>query len=177
MGRDKATLRLRGGGILGQRALDALRGCADIDDDVAVIGGDRDMAEVLGGRWVADPSPPIGPVGGVLAAVQDAGGRGCDAVVVLPCDLPSVEARHVTTLITAARPWPSSVVIASVGQRAAYPIGVWPTWIADPMACAVGDRPVDFATALGDLPTRTVAMPDAFRDADEPKDLADRGLV
>jgi molybdopterin-guanine dinucleotide biosynthesis protein A len=177
MGRDKATLRLRDGGILGRRAVDALRDCAEVDDDVAVIGGERDVAEVLGGRWVADPSPPVGPVGGVLAALEDARGRGCDGVVVLPCDLPSVQTRHVAMLIAAARPWPSSVVIASVGRRAAYPIGVWPTCVADPMARAHDHRPVDFATALGDIPTRIVAMPDAFRDADEPEDLADGGVV
>lgn len=177
MGRDKATLTLGDGSILGRRAVDALRGCDGIDGDVAVIGGDREVGEALGARWIADPMPPLGPVGGVLAALADAEFRGCDAVVVLPCDLPLVTAEHVEALVTAARPWVSSVVIAEVDGRAAYPIGVWPTAATASIAATLHGEPVDFATALARTGSITVAMPDAFRDADEPGDLSDRGLV
>jgi molybdopterin-guanine dinucleotide biosynthesis protein A len=177
MGRDKATLRLRDGTLLGQRAVDALRGCDGIDDDVAVVGADPHVAEALGARWVADPSPPSGPVGGVLAALQDAARRGQEAVVVLPCDLPVVLPEHVESLLAAARPAASSVVIASVGERAAYPIGVWPITVVASIEAALRDGPVDFATALAHAPPVLVAMPDAFRDADEPGHLTDGGLV
>jgi molybdenum cofactor guanylyltransferase len=177
MGRDKATLLLRDGTVLGRRAVDALLGCDDIDAGVAVIGGDRDVAAALDARWVADPSPPVGPVGGVVAALEDAGRRGCDAVVVLPCDLPLVTPTHIASLIAAAQPWPSSVVIASVDGRAAYPIGVWPIGVARSIAETLRGGPVDFAAALASTTPVVVEMPDAFRDADEPGDLTDRGLV
>jgi molybdenum cofactor guanylyltransferase len=177
MGRDKATLRLRDGSVLGRRAVDALSGCDEIDAGVAVIGGGPDVAEVLDARWVADPSPPLGPIGGVLVALEDARERGCEAVVVLPCDLPLVTPAHVGSLIAAARPWASSVVIASVDGRAAYPIGVWPVASARSIADTIRGEPVDFATALADTMPVVVAMPVAFRDADEPGDLGDGGLV
>jgi molybdenum cofactor guanylyltransferase len=177
MGRDKATLLLRDGTVLGRRAVAALRDSDRLDGGVAVVGGDRGVGDVLDARWIADPVPPIGPAGGVLVALQDAASRGCDAVVVLPCDLPLVTPAHVGLLIGAARRSPTSVAIASLDGRAAYPIGVWPTSVAAAMAVALADGPVDFATVLGAIPTVTVAMPDGFRDADEPGDLTGRGLV
>jgi molybdopterin-guanine dinucleotide biosynthesis protein A len=177
MGRDKATLPLADGSLLGRRAVDALQGCVAIDGGVAVVGGGRDVARALGVRWVADPSPPLGPVGGVLAALEDATARGAEAVVVLPCDLPLVGPPQIDSLVDAARSTPSSIVIAAVDGRAAYPIGLWPVAVAPSLAAALDSGPVDFTTALEGTGSVVVPMSDAFRDADEPGHLSDRGLV
>ncbi len=139
MGRDKATLILGDGSILGRRAVEALSaGCDGIDGDVAVIGGDRRGGRARSAR------------GGSPTRCRRSGrSAGCSPRWRTPSSVaatPSwssraisrvVTAEHVEALVTAARPWVSSVVIAEVDGRAAYPIGVWPTAATASIAAAL----------------------------------------
>jgi molybdopterin-guanine dinucleotide biosynthesis protein A len=168
MGRDKATLRLADGSPLGRRSIEALLACGIAD--VAVVGGTRDGADALAARWVPDPDPPVGPVGGILAAIEDADTRGHAAVVVMACDLPTVLPSDVARLLDAARPT-SAVVLAGIDGRAQYPNGVWGTGVAPRLRAALDRGVHDVGGALEGIEVVLVEVPATFRDADEPGDL------
>jgi molybdopterin-guanine dinucleotide biosynthesis protein A len=168
MGRDKATIPLADGTLLGRRAIDALTACG-VEDPVAV-GGSRDIADVLSARWVPDPDPPVGPVGGLLAAIDDAARAGHRAVVVLACDLPEVRPTDVEALLDAWRP-DRAAVVASIDGRAQYPNGVWSTGIAPRLRAAIGRGVHDVGGALQGTDVVLVEVETTFRDADQPGDL------
>jgi molybdopterin-guanine dinucleotide biosynthesis protein A len=167
MGVDKATLPV-GGRLLGDRSVDALRAAGL---EVVVVGG-RDR---LDAPHVADLHPGEGPLGGVLsafAAVDD------EELVVLPCDLPSIDGRGVAALLGAAATVPSvDVVVATVDGRRAHPVGVWRRRAEPALAAAfaAGDRA--FGPALSRCRTAEVEVGPSFQDADRPADLPGTGSL
>src|SRR4051794_29510660 len=94
MGRDKASLELEDGRPMAARSVDALRALRRqplVVTHVVVVGGDPALARQLEVGFVADPEPPSGPVGGLLAALDAAAAGGHEGMVALPCDLPVLE--------------------------------------------------------------------------------------
>lgn len=109
MGRDKAMLQL-GGEPMVRRAARTLRDASLTP--VFVVGGDRDALTALDLVHVEDRWPGEGPLGGILTALDHAGGRD---VVVLACDTPLVSSDTVARLVQA--PDDAAVVVASDGDR------------------------------------------------------------
>jgi molybdopterin-guanine dinucleotide biosynthesis protein A len=167
MGVDKATLDV-GGRRLGDRSVDALRGAGL--EVVAVGGEDR-----LDAPHLPDDHPGAGPLGGIVAAFAS---LDADELVVLPCDLPEVDAAQVTALRSAAARHPDAdVVVASVGGRRAYPIGVWRRAAAPALAAAFEAGERAFGPALADCRVAEIVVGPGFRDADRPADLPRAGSL
>ena len=122
-------------------------------------------------------NPPVGPVGGVLAALEDAANRARHGVVVLPCDLPRVGAGDVRALIDAAARDDAAVALAAIDGRPQYPVGVWRTEAAPSLAAALAAGRRDFASALASCRVAVVDASDRVGDADEPGDLPGGGLT
>jgi molybdopterin-guanine dinucleotide biosynthesis protein A len=162
MGTDKASL-LVDGVPMARRGVDALRG-AHIED-VVVMGGSADF----GGRLIPDAVPGVGP----LDALRNAFGATAPAdLVVLPCDLPWIEASTVTTLVRFAGERPdASVVIGTVEGRRAWPVGLWRRRIEPVLdgALAAGIRSFREAVAMVDV--AEIELGPSISDADEPCDL------
>lgn len=91
------------------------------------------------GRWpaIADAEGARGPVAGIVAALGEAERRGLEAVVVLACDLPLVEAPTVEALVTAYRAGRPPRAVAP--SRAGDPV-VEPLCAVYPTACAPSAR-------------------------------------
>jgi molybdopterin-guanine dinucleotide biosynthesis protein A len=168
MGTDKATLVVHGR-RLGDRALDALRGAGLVR--LAVVGG----TEGFGVELVPDEHPGAGPLGALVTAFTH-----LDAaeLVVLPCDLPRVDADAVAALVAAATDHPGAdVVVASVAGRPAYPVGVWRRPVAGRLAAAFGGGERRVAVALDGADVVHVAAGDRLRDADRPDELPSAGIL
>jgi molybdopterin-guanine dinucleotide biosynthesis protein A len=82
-GADKASLVVGGARII-ERQLAAL---AAVTDDVRIVSNDPARYAALGVRVIPDQIADAGPLGGLHAALVDAGHHG---VIVLACDLPFV---------------------------------------------------------------------------------------
>ncbi len=171
MGRDKASIVLEDGRPMIMRSITALTDGAGISDAV-MVGGDAALAATLGIGFVDDHHPPIGPVGGILAALDAAIARGHQGVVALPCDLPALtpEALRAWWGLVSVRPDP--VVIATVEGRRQYPVGLWRIDSADPLRIAITGGARSFDAALAGWEVGEVAASTAFTDADTPGDLA-----
>lgn len=109
MGRDKALLPVDGV-AMAARVAATLRegGC----DRVVAIGGDEQGLGALGLTVLPDEFPGEGPLGGVVTAL--AGHPDAAAVVVVACDLPSLQPRAVRALL-AALPG-HDVAVATAGR-------------------------------------------------------------
>ncbi len=97
MGADKASLRLDEES-LGSRAVRALRVVAQ--EVVVVSRASGDHAD-LGAREIVDTNPGQGPLGGLEAALHEAGDR---PVFLLACDLPAVSPELIEYLIGRSAP-------------------------------------------------------------------------
>jgi len=96
LGRDKAGASL-GEARLIDHAVAALVGACD---EVIVVSSRTDTPE---GSWalVPDLRDSCGPLAGIEAALDAAARRGCEAVFVLACDLPLVDAAVVERVVGA----------------------------------------------------------------------------
>ncbi|MDR2669936.1 MAG: molybdenum cofactor guanylyltransferase [Desulfovibrio sp.] len=102
LGRDKAALRLHPDGpdILGRTA--ALLG--DILGNVLIVG--REHPDY---PWIPDDRPNLGPAGGTVSALRRCG-RTC---LVLPCDMPFIDAPTLHRLLTARTRRPADAVLTA----------------------------------------------------------------
>jgi molybdopterin-guanine dinucleotide biosynthesis protein A len=162
MGTDKATL-IHDGVALAQRGIDALLGAGI--ERVVVVGGSHDFGVEL----IPDRDPGAGPLGAVVTALAAVAPSD---VVILPCDLPGIDAATVNTLLaSAAASQAVPVVVGTVGGRPAWPIGVWRQSAAEPLraAWAAGERSLN--RAASPLSIGPVELGARAADADEPGDL------
>ncbi|MDR2605095.1 MAG: molybdenum cofactor guanylyltransferase [Desulfovibrio sp.] len=105
LGRDKALLRLHPDGpdILGRTA--ALLG--DILGNVLIVG--REHPDY---PWIPDDRPNLGPAGGTASALRRCG-RAC---LVLPCDMPFIDAATLHRLLTARTQRPTDAVLTAFSR-------------------------------------------------------------
>jgi molybdenum cofactor guanylyltransferase len=94
MGRDKAGLRLSDGQTLLERAVDLLRqaGCG-----VVLVSGEHRQFD-----GIADVYPRLGPLGGI-ASVLEARPALSGPLLVVPVDMPALDARDLQRLLEQAR--------------------------------------------------------------------------
>lgn len=162
MGRDKAGIVV-GSMSMGQRAVVALRGAGM--ERVVVVGG----TENFGAEHLADEIAGAGPLGGLCTAAAALPGH---LLVVLPCDLPRIDAFVVQELLEGFRGRTGApVAVGVVAGRRAWPISVWrPTALAAAgQAFAAGVR--SFRALEESLEPVEIALDDRARDADVPGDL------
>jgi len=96
LGKDKATIELEGRSLL-DRALMTLR---EVFPRVVIVSPPRDFESQVDAEFVHDPVPPVGPLGGVMAAIRHAGDQ---TAFVLACDLPFVSTELIRYLLRRSR--------------------------------------------------------------------------
>jgi len=97
MGRDKSLIEIDGIALVERTAAALLAaGCRD----VVAIGPQHLAATVPN---VDDHHPDAGPLGGILTALATAASSGADAVLVVACDLPGLDATTLSHLLGAVR--------------------------------------------------------------------------
>ena len=95
MGRDKALLELNGETLI-ERALRKLKA---VCEDAMIAGGSPELARF--GRVISDPTPGLGPLGGVVAALEQSS---CERNLFLAVDMPFVAESVLQSLISAGGP-------------------------------------------------------------------------
>lgn len=171
IGHPKAWLRTaREGECFLGRACDLLAG-AGLDPIVAVIApGEEMLAHRAAPRAVAvsNPAPELGQLSSLRVGMTAIARDMCEAIVVLPVDVPLVSAATVRTLIDAWRQTHAPVVRPASGERHGHPVifsralfesllhadvsaGAKP--IVRAHASAEGDVPVDDEGAFTDIDT------------------------
>ena len=93
MGQDKALLRLNGITLL-ERSIRTLQ---PVVNRIVVAGGPDGRFALPGITTIGDPIPGCGPLGGILAALEESS---ADAVCILACDLPFVTTDLIRLLAT-----------------------------------------------------------------------------
>lgn len=182
MGTDKALIEV-GGRPLALIAADALRAAGA--GRVVAIGGDRDGLEAIGLEVHPDDHPGEGPLGAIVTALGlglgldidlhdgDSGGT-THIVVVLACDMPTIDAETVAALVDAlaAHPDADGAVPVLDGRRqiltAAYRVRLRPRLDA---AFAAGERAPRRALEGVEIVEVDGLDPDRLADVDRPDDL------
>jgi molybdopterin-guanine dinucleotide biosynthesis protein A len=115
----KGLLELPGGVSIIENALAAVAGAGIAP--VTIIANDPEPYEHLGVEIVPDYRPGYGPLGGIEAALLHYAGR-CEAVLVLPCDLPGITDREVCALRAAFAESRPPAVVAATGDGFWHPL-------------------------------------------------------
>ncbi len=183
MGTDKALVEV-GGRPLALIAADALRTAGA--DRVVAVGGDRERLEALGLEVHPDDHPGEGPLGAIVTALglglglglggvasHPADGSG-DIVMVVACDMPTIDAETLATVVAAlaAHPDAEGAVPVLDGRRqiltAAYRRRLRPQLAA---AFAAGERAPRRALERVRIVEVGGIDPDRLADVDRPADL------
>jgi molybdopterin-guanine dinucleotide biosynthesis protein A len=120
----------------------------------------------------------MGPLSGLLSALQWAAGKGADALVTVPVDAPFLPPDLVPRLLLASG-WPDADQTPAIARTAGktQPVcGLWPTALAPMLAnfltSGINPKVMAFATAqntaFADFPADN-----AFRNLNTPADLAE----
>jgi molybdenum cofactor guanylyltransferase len=168
MGRDKALVEV-GGRPLAAIAAGALAEAGA--SDIAVIGGDAEALAALGLHVHADDHPGEGPLGAIITAL-DWAPEGI--VVVLACDMPTIDANSVRAVAAALAAAPEADVAAAVlGDRLQVLTAAYRTSLRPVLAQAFAGGERAPRRALDAVRVVAVEGLDADRlaDVDRPDDL------
>lgn len=170
-GSDKAVAPA-GDQLLGGRVVAALRQGGI--DPVVAIGGTAGPS--IGIPAVADLRPGEGPLGGLATALLWAKtGR----VLVVPCDLPLLNADHVVTLLDGVADedpngpeTATTAIVATIGGEPQVSMACWPASQGRAVLGLLDRGERRFRAALDLMAWRGVELPaSALTDADTPDDL------
>ena len=92
-------------------------------EDIVLSAIDAAPYEGLGFQIVTDHGGRIGPIGGIEAVLDHFDGR-CDAVILMPCDVPNIRATQIRILIEKLITDNSSVVIPRTAAGHFHPLSV-----------------------------------------------------
>lgn len=155
-GADKALLPFGGGTLIGN-AISRL----EPQVERLAISANGDAARLAHfGLPVLPDDTPLGPLAGVLAALDWAARLGADAVVSAPVDVPFLPGDLIPRLHMAAELAPQGLALAQSGGRCHATHGLWPVALAPALRAFLtsGAKPkvMDFAlsngAALADFP-------------------------
>jgi molybdopterin-guanine dinucleotide biosynthesis protein A len=169
-GADKALLMLAGA-PLARHALDRL--VPQVEDLAFSANGDPARLAAFGCPVLADDEP-MGPLSGILAALDWAAAGGAAAVASAAVDTPFFPEDLVPRLMLAAEGSPGRLALAASGGQRHPTFGLWPTGLRHDLRATLGRgtaRVTDFADRHG---AATAAFPDdlAFLNINTPDDLA-----
>jgi molybdopterin-guanine dinucleotide biosynthesis protein A len=164
MGREKATIRVRGRSLL-QWVADAAAEVAETTVVVLAPGGERPALEVRGRLiWATDAVSGQGPLAGILAGVACAEEAGATVALVLACDQPFVRPALLRRLLAALEEGVPAVTPIVEGRPQPLCAAVRiETAKALRAAFAAGGRA---ASAIVDLAEAVTLDPVAWHDAD-----------
>ncbi|MEL6891189.1 MAG: molybdenum cofactor guanylyltransferase [Actinomycetota bacterium] len=172
MGRDKALVEV-GGRPMAAHVLDALR--ANGFDGPIVYGGDPGALASLEVPVLPDAHPGEGPVGGVLGALGAVGKRsGVDAAIVVPCDIPRLDASVLAPLRERWVDGPPVDVVVARTDRIEPICAIWSVEVTDRVESAfrAGERALH--RVLERVDVAEVEVPAApLHNVNTPADLAD----
>jgi molybdopterin-guanine dinucleotide biosynthesis protein A len=161
-GRDKGML-LVDGRTIRDRQVTAL---SSLTDDILVVGV-RDAArhdrpvEGTAPRWIADIVPGCGPLGGLHAALTEARG---DAVFLVACDMPYINAPFVAYLLSLAG---DADIVVPQTERGYHPLcAVYTRACLAPVAARLADRRLRIRELVEEMPTRVVMAEEIDRFGD-----------
>ncbi len=170
MGADKAMLHL-GHSTLLDHAIARLAPQVEC----LAISANGDSARFQTGLPVLPDLQSLGPLSGILAALQWASPLGATAVVSVAVDTPYFPGDLVPRLCLAAETSSHGVAVAASGEDVHPTFGLWPTVVRDALrdflASGVKPRVMDFARAQA---AAVAQFPDdaAFMNLNTPDDLA-----
>jgi molybdenum cofactor guanylyltransferase len=175
-GQDKSALVVDGQTILERQIAQLSR----VTTDILVVGGSgaRDRHGLTELRHIADLVPGCGPLGGLHAALTEAQG---DAVFVVACDMPYVDAKFVAYLLDLTGDADAVVPRYDVRGLSLKPgdiDGCHPLCAAytraclDPIARRLADRRLKMTDLLTDVRTRFVTAEEIERFGDGRRLLA-----
>lgn len=166
-GADKALLPLAGRALI-SHAIARLE--PQVEQLALSANGNPARFAALGLPVLPDDTP-MGPLSGILSALQWAAARGADAVVSAPVDAPFVPGDLTPRLLLAGN---GGLTIAQSGGRLHPVCGLWPVSLAPALAAflASGAKPkiMDFAAQHA---AATADFPDdgAFANLNTPQDI------
>ena len=166
MGRDKALIEVDGV-PLAVRAATVLRDAGA--SAVVAVGGDLDALGALGLDARTDLYPGEGPLGAILTAFDAAS---TDLVVVLACDLPSVDAATVLRLLEIIGDHDAAVPITDRAHPLCAVYRVRRCAVPLERAFTAGDRAVHRALEALDVGRVDLPDPDVLRNVNRPGDLS-----
>ncbi|MEP6661679.1 MAG: molybdenum cofactor guanylyltransferase [Acidimicrobiales bacterium] len=166
MGRDKALIVVDGV-ALAVRTATVLRDAGA--SAVVAVGGDVDALVALGLDARTDLYPGEGPLGAILTAFDAAS---TDLVVVLACDLPSVDAATVRRLLETIADHAAAVPITDRAHPlcAVYRVSGCAALLGQ--ALAAGERAVHRALEVVDVIRVDLPDPGVLRNVNRPGDLS-----
>jgi len=171
-GKDKPLLRLAGQSLL-ERVIARL--APQVRALVLNANGDRARFGAFGLPVIADPIAGFaGPLAGILAGLEWAGGQDAERIVSVATDTPFLPRNLVERLVEACRG--NDIACAASGGRIHPVIGLWPTRLASELRHALtveNIRKVDAWTAryrlgIAEWPDRPY---DPFFNVNRPPDL------
>jgi molybdopterin-guanine dinucleotide biosynthesis protein A len=141
--------------------------------EALAISANGDAARFAGlGLPVVADTEPLGPLSGILSALDWAAQNGADAVVSVPVDAPFLPGDLVPQLLLAGG---GGAAIAVAGGRDHPVFGLWPVAVAGDLRAFLqsGTKPkvTDFCARIG-VARADFAVADAFLNLNTPKDLA-----
>lgn len=182
MGRTKALVEVDGV-PMARRVADALLAGGAVD--VQLVGGDADELASLGLPVILDRFPGEGPLGGVLTALSDvalfrhdgirpAAGTDPGWLLIVPCDVPWLDAATVRRMCDATTSADDIDVIVATTDRLEYGCALWRTSTTDRIQELFDGGVRSLHGAMERFRTATVAVaPDALRNVNQPSDLSD----
>jgi len=170
MGTDKATLVVDGRPLVA-RPVEALR-AAGLDVVAVGVppGATPGIFSALGVDCIPDELPGAGPLAGVATALREGLRRGVDDVVILACDLPSVDTAAVGTLLSELPA--AQLLVATRDARPAWPNARWAVGLLSRLDASIAEGERGFRSVTDDA--ATCELGEAIADADRPEDLPDQ---
>lgn len=144
-------------------------------DEVVVIANDPEVASAIGIETIPDRCVPVGPLGGIDAALARAIRTGHDATLVLAVDMPWVGTKALNRLAGAWREHDSTVLPLAGSPWGFEPLcGVYPVRALTPLAEALANRRLEagaFARDLDPTVVDTGLQQACYRSVNQPTDL------
>jgi molybdenum cofactor guanylyltransferase len=152
MGRDKARLPHPAGGTLIEHAIALAVGAAS---RVVLLSGDGRRYPEFGLPELADAGPGAGPFGGLVAGLRAAAGA---PLLLLPVDLPYLDAAAIGTLIAAHGAGEAPLTVASEAGRLSPLPSIWDPACLDAAEAALAGGRFALHALIADLPHRQAEL-------------------
>ena len=141
--------------------------------DVAILANDPIPYLSFGPAIIPDIHPGAGPLAGIEAALFFARQRGCDALCILPCDVPAITYREIQTLIAAFSESLHAVYATTPGNKGHFACAVIPTRALPVVTASLVSQNRSLEALLRKLRAKPVLFREAsaFLNLNRPDDL------